>query len=198
MSKIFLDYARTLQQQLMKADWEPVEQLADEMELCLKEGRNVYLCGNGGSAANAQHIANDLLYGASPDGQTAIRVEALSSNTSVITCLANDIGYDQIFAHQLKVKARRGDLLVVLSGSGNSPNILRALEVANAVGMTTCAILGYSGGQARSMADIVIHFEIDDMQIAEDLQLTVGHMIMRSLKQVNWSARPRKLELVSV
>ncbi len=197
MKKPFHDYARKLQEQLAQADWEPVQALADELELCLKEGRNVYLCGNGGSAANAQHIANDLLYGVSPGGDASIRVEALSSNTSIITCLANDIGYEQIFSRQIKVKGRAGDLLIVLSGSGNSPNILRALEMANHAGMTTCAILGFNGGEARKLADLVIHFEVNDMQIAEDLQLTVGHMLMRYLCQLNWKALPRKLELVS-
>lgn len=199
MTTTFVDYANKLQDQLAQADWGPVAQLADELELCLKEGRNVYLCGNGGSAANAQHIANDLLYGVSPAGDASIRVEALSSNTSVITCLANDIGYDQIFARQIKVKARAGDLLIVLSGSGNSPNILKALEAGRDAGMTTCAILGYSGGRAKSMADLVLHFDVNDMQIAEDLQLTVGHMLMRYLCELNWQAMPKKkIGLVSV
>lgn len=145
-------------------------------------GRNVYLCGNGGSAANAIHLANDFLYGAAARyGGGGLRVEALSANPSVLTCLANDVGYDQIFAEQIKVKADAGDILIVLSGSGNSQNVVTALQVGNAKRMKTFAILGYSGGRCKSLAQNPIHFEIDDMQIAEDLQLVVGHICMQWL-----------------
>jgi D-sedoheptulose 7-phosphate isomerase len=99
----------------------------------------------------------------------------------VITCLANDEGYDQVFSLQLAVLARKGDVLIALSGSGNSPNIVRALEKARAIGMTSYAVLGYSGGKAKSLADIPIHFQIDDMQISEDAQTIVGHMLMQWL-----------------
>jgi len=100
----------------------------------------------------------------------------------VLTCIANDVSYEDIFGIQLDVKGKTGDVLIVLSGSGNSPNIVRALEVANKRGMTTAAVLGYSGGLCLGLADISVHFEVDDMQIAEDLQLVVGHMCMQWLK----------------
>ena len=110
-----------------------------------------------------------------------LRVEALSANPSVLTCLGNDLGYDQIFSEQLRVKGRPEDILVVFSGSGNSPNVVRALEMGNELEMKTCAILGFSGGQCIDLAQLVIHIKIDDMQIAEDFQLIVGHMCMRWL-----------------
>lgn len=144
-------------------------------------GRCIYLCGNGGSAGNAIHLANDLLYGAGVRSGVGLRVEALSANSAVLTCLANDIGYDEIYAEQIKVKANRGDVLIVLSGSGNSPNIVKALKVGNALGMLTFAILGFSGGNCKSIAQHPIHFAVDDMQIAEDLQLIVGHICMQWL-----------------
>src|SRR5262249_2820552 len=96
-------------------------------------------------------------------------------------CLANDVGYDQIFAEQLKVKANAGDILIALSGSGNSENVVRALEVGNKKGMRTFAILGFSGGRCKTIAQHPIHFAIDDMQVAEDLQLVVGHICMQWL-----------------
>ncbi len=99
----------------------------------------------------------------------------------MVTCLANDTGYQEIFSEQIRVKANPSDLLIVLSGSGNSENILRALEAAKKIGVKTCAILGFSGGKSKDLADLVIHFPIDDMQISEDLQLVVGHMCMQSL-----------------
>jgi len=150
---------------------------------CWKGGNQVFLCGNGGSAGNAVHLANDFLYGISRTLGSGLRVHALPANTAVLTCLANDEGYDSIFSLQLAVQARAGDLLIALSGSGNSPNILKALEQAKKMQVRTFAVLGYSGGKAKAMADVPIHFAVDDMQIAEDMQLVVGHMIMQWLYQ---------------
>ena len=157
--------------------------LADALITVWRAGGAIYICGNGGSAGNAIHLANDFLYGAGKRNGRGLRVEALSANAAVITCLANDTGYENIYAEQLKVKARAGDVLIVLSGSGNSPNIVNALEIGNSMEMTTFAILGFSGGQCKSIAQHSIHFELDDMQIAEDLQLIVGHMCMQWLSQ---------------
>ena len=99
----------------------------------------------------------------------------------MITCLANDIGYEDIYSVQIATKGSRGDVLLVLTGSGNSPNIVRALEAGNKIGMRTYAILGYTGGSCKDLADVAIHFPIEDMQISEDLQLIVGHMCMQWL-----------------
>ena len=110
-----------------------------------------------------------------------LRVHALSANPAILTCLGNDIGYDRIFAEQLAVYGRSSDLLIVLSGSGNSPNILAVLEQAKMMGIKSYAILGFQGGLSKQLADVPIHFPIEDMQIAEDLQLIVGHMLMQWL-----------------
>ena len=112
-----------------------------------------------------------------------LRVEALPANAGVITCLANDTGYENIYAHQLQVKGRPGDLLIALSGSGNSPNIVKALEIASIQKMKTFAILGFSGGRCLELAQNPIHFQIDDMQISEDTQLVVGHLCMQWLNR---------------
>ena len=146
-----------------------------------QERRCIYLCGNGGSAGNAIHLANDFLYGVGIKNGIGMRVEALSANPAVLTCLANDIGYERIYAEQIRVKANPGDVLIVLSGSGNSPNVVTALEMGNSKGMKTFALLGYSGGKCKEIAQYPIHFDIEDMQIAEDLQLVVGHMCMQWL-----------------
>jgi D-sedoheptulose 7-phosphate isomerase len=177
------DYASRFQVVLQQSDWTPVARLAEELLDCWRSGRQVFLCGNGGSAGNAVHLANDFLYGISKTHGSGLLVNALSANTAVITCLANDEGYDFIFSLQLAVQARAGDVLIALSGSGNSPNILKALEQAEEMGMKSYAILGYSGGKAKAMSDVPIHFAVDDMQIAEDMQLVVGHMVMQWLYQ---------------
>ena len=175
------DYSRRLQSLLSNADWSTTGQLADDLIECWRTGAQVFICGNGGSAANAMHLANDLLYGISKTRGSGLRVHALPANASVLTCLANDEGYAEVFSMQLAVQARRGDVLIVLSGSGNSANIVNALVQAREMGVRSYAILGYTGGKAKTLADASIHFDVDDMQISEDMQLVVGHMVMQWL-----------------
>ena len=176
-------YANKLSDVLGSSDWSSVAQLGKDVRECWLAGRQVFFCGNGGSAGNAIHLANDLLYGIAKRTGAGLKVQALSANPAVMTCLANDVGYDYIYSEQLAVLAESGDLLVVLSGSGNSPNILRVLEQATSMGVKSCAILGYTGGQCKSLADYSVHFSVDDMQISEDLQLVVGHMLTQWLYQ---------------
>ena len=173
----FVDYSQRLSRVMTNMDWLPVAALANDLLDCWRSGRQVFFAGNGGSAGNAIHLANDFLYALSKRAGSGLRVEALPANSAVLTCLANDEGYDEIFSIQLAVKARTNDVLIVFSGSGNSPNILRALEEAKSIGMRSYAVLGYSGGKAKELADVPIHCEIDDMQISEDMQLIIGHMI---------------------
>jgi D-sedoheptulose 7-phosphate isomerase len=181
MQRHIKKYTDDLQQALKSEAMTLVSQLAESLLEAWKNGRYIFLCGNGGSAGNAIHLANDFIYGAGVKNGKGLRAEALSANPAVLTCLANDIGYDHIYSEQLSVKANAKDVLIVLSGSGNSPNILKAVEVGNQIGMTTFAILGFTGGQCKSLAQYPIHFEINDMQIAEDLQLIVGHLCMQWL-----------------
>jgi len=177
------DYAQRLGAILEATRWDAVADLAAELKACWSDGRQVFICGNGGSAANASHLANDFLYGISKRLGSGIRIAALSANPSVLTCLANDCGYDAIFSMQLAVQARAGDVLIVLSGSGNSPNIVSAIEQGKTMRLKTYAIVGYDGGKAKAMADVPIHFDVHDMQVSEDLQLIVGHMVMQWLAQ---------------
>jgi D-sedoheptulose 7-phosphate isomerase len=177
----FVEYSRRLAAVLESCDWKPVAKLADELLDCACTGRQVFIAGNGGSAANAVHLANDYLYAWSKQQGCGIRVNALPANTAVVSCLANDLGYDEVFSGQLAVHAEKNDVLLVFSGSGNSQNILRALELARQIGMKSYAVLGYDGGKAKTMCDVPIHIAVDDMQIAEDMQLIVGHMIMQYL-----------------
>lgn len=180
-TEFFADYSSQLQSSLAAAEWSGVAQLAADVYDCWVQKKQVFICGNGGSAGNAIHLANDFLYGIANRPGGGLRVNALSANPAVITCLANDIGYDRIYSEQLSVLANPGDLLVVLSGSGNSPNIVAALEQAKAMKVKSYAILGFTGGRCKKLADVPIHFAVDDMQISEDLQLVVGHMLMQWL-----------------
>jgi len=160
-----------------------VNRLCRELICCGVENKQVFICGNGGSAANAIHMANDLMCIGGDCGSSSLRVEAISSNVAVLLCLANDLDYSYVFSKQLEVKAGKGDILIVLSGSGNSPNVVRALEYGNSLGMKTFAILGFDGGICKKTAEFPIHFAVDDMQISEDLQVVVGHICMKFLKE---------------
>ena len=175
---------------------ETINKFDDEFYKCLEaaitifketiiKNRNILLCGNGGSAGNAIHIANDFLYGIGNCGKGSkipgIRVSALSANPAILTCLGNDIGFENIFSYQLKVKSKKNDLLIALSGSGNSPNVISAINTANQIGLKTFAILAFDGGKCNDIVNYPLHFNINDMQIAEDLQLIIGHLCMQWL-----------------
>lgn len=179
--QFFAGYANRLSDVLQNSPWTGVSLLAKDMHTAWRNGRQVFFCGNGGSAGNAIHLANDFIYGVAKQTGAGIRAVALSANSAVMTCLANDVGYDHIYSEQLAVLGNPGDVLVVLSGSGNSPNILKVLECAKAREIKSYAILGFSGGKAKELANESIHFPIEDMQIAEDMQLVVGHMLMQWL-----------------
>jgi D-sedoheptulose 7-phosphate isomerase len=174
-------YFETLSTVWRDHDWTNVSLLADALRECWRENRQVFLCGNGGSAANAIHLANDYLYGVDKKTGHGLRVTALPANAAVLTCLANDIAYEDVFAQQLEVLGAPGDILIALSGSGNSPNIVKALQKAHELKIQTFAILGFAGGRALELADHPIHFPVDDMQVSEDLQMMVGHMMMQWL-----------------
>ncbi len=158
-----------------------LELLSDALMVAWKERRQVFIFGNGGSAGNAIHLANDYLYGISRQMGKALRVHALPANSAILTCLANDEGYDSIFVQQLAVLANPGDVVIALSGSGNSPNILSALQYCRENQLQSFAILGFTGGKAKSLAHHAIHVPIEDMQISEDLQLVIGHLMMQWL-----------------
>jgi D-sedoheptulose 7-phosphate isomerase len=175
------DYLSRLNRSLSQIPVEPLEELAHALMKVWIDGRQVFIFGNGGSAGNAIHLANDLLYGVAKKFGCGIKATALPANSAVLTCLANDEGYDSIFSQQLAVLSEPGDIAIALSGSGNSPNILGALQYCRLNKIHSFAILGYSGGEAKLYADHVIHIPVNDMQISEDLQLVVGHLIMQWL-----------------
>ena len=180
-SKFSEQYCSNLHNALKLIPRANVEELAQNIKSLWDNKKQLFIIGNGGSAGNAIHLANDYLYGINRDCPPRIRVNALASNSSVITCLANDEGYEKIFSEQLKTLADKGDHLLVFSGSGNSPNIIQALEWCKKNEVKSHAILGFSGGKAKSLCDNPIHIPIDDMQISEDIQLVIGHMIMQWL-----------------
>jgi D-sedoheptulose 7-phosphate isomerase len=154
-----------------------VEKSARTLNRARDSGRAVYLCGNGGSACNAIHLANDFIFAAEgKKSGRALHAEALCANPAIVTCLANELGYGEIFAAQLRVKAQPDDVLIVLSGSGNSANVVRALEVGAELGGHTFANFAFQGGSCRKIVQTALPFPVEDMKAAEDIRLAVGHM----------------------
>ncbi|TMP27108.1 phosphoheptose isomerase [Pseudoalteromonas rubra] len=176
------NYIELLTTVLQKTDTQALNVVANKLMKLIEQKATLYICGNGGSAANALHIANDFTFGINPSGNS-MSVEALPSNSAVLTCLANDIGYENIYSHQLIVKAKSEDALLVLSGSGNSENIINAILQANNMGVTTIGIFGFNGGKALELVDIALHFDVNDMQISEDSQVIIGHILMKILNK---------------
>lgn len=183
MNQVYSDYRANIATMLDQLKVESLKSLADDLCEVWRSQKQFFICGNGGSAANAIHLANDFLYGVDKKNGQGLRVTALTANSSVLTCLANDISYEQIFAQQLAVLGNPGDLLLVLSGSGNSANIVAAVEQAKKMQIKSYGILGFSGGKCLQLVDQALHFPLNDMQVSEDLQTMIGHMLMQELSQ---------------
>jgi D-sedoheptulose 7-phosphate isomerase len=178
---IYKNYIQNLHKSLLSIHDDDFANLENLFLEAYRLKKNIFFCGNGGSAGNANHIVNDFLYGVRKKTGEGFRIKSLVSNQSVITCLANDCGYEDIFSEQLAVYGDKGDLLVCLSGSGNSKNIINVIECANKKEIKTISILGYDGGKAKEISDYSIHLNINDMQFAEDFQLIIFHALMQSL-----------------
>lgn len=141
-------------------------------------GRFVYIIGNGGSGANASHLCEDLGKGTAPDEGKRLKVLSLTDNTSYILAWANDTSYDRIFVEQLKNLGEPGDLLIAISGSGNSKNILEAVKWANQNGIETFGVTGFDGGQLRKMANQTFHCPCNDMGVVESLHVIGFHYVV--------------------
>ena len=182
MSKqIAENYLKNLTNTINELDINAICKVSEIVNAAVDNDKQIFVCGNGGSAANSNHFVNDLVYGIAKRTGGGAKAISLSANNAVMTCLANDVGYDRIFLEQLAVQGNPGDVLLVFSGSGNSPNILNVCQYARDNQITVCGFLGYSGGKALAMCDYPVHFNVQDMQISEDLQLVVGHILMKDL-----------------
>ena len=148
----------------------------------LELGRTVYWCGNGGSASDSQHLAAELV-GRYREDRQPLRSVALNTDTSVLTCIGNDFGFDEVFSRQVKALGRPGDVLVVISTSGNSPNILSAIEVASSLEMATVGLLGRDGGLAMPMVDEAIVIPSDSTARIQECHILIGHILCELIEE---------------
>jgi D-sedoheptulose 7-phosphate isomerase len=146
-----------------------------------EDGKKIITCGNGGSASTASHYITDWNKMINLATGKKFRGISLCDNIGLITAYGNDISYDEVFAGQLKAIMDEGDLLVAISGSGNSPNVVKAVEYANSIGGDTLAVVGYDGGKVKELSKATVWVESFDMQLCEDVHLMFGHMVMKTL-----------------
>jgi D-sedoheptulose 7-phosphate isomerase/D-glycero-D-manno-heptose 1,7-bisphosphate phosphatase len=160
-----------------------MEQAARVLTAAYVSGARMFCCGNGGSASIANHMQCDHVKGIGNGTDLAPQVLSLSTNVELITAIANDIGYSDIFVRQLQSQARPGDVLIAVSSSGRSPNIVRALGWARENDLRTIAITGFDGGAARTAADVAIHVDCTNYGIIEDLHQAVMHALAQFIRQ---------------
>ena len=182
-----LEYLNRCNAEFAKLDLSVVETLGQQIYDCYEQGRFVFVCGNGGSGSNASHLCEDL--GKSTldrkdftnDAVKRLKVLSLTDNTPYILAWGNDEGFDRIFVEQLKNFASPGDLLIAISGSGNSPNILRAVEWANKKQLCTWGITGYTGGTLQEIGQHNLHVPLDDMGMVESIHMLLFHWVLNDV-----------------
>ena len=175
---LFLEqYRNELLQAIGSLDLQKVGEAIQILTRARDEGRRIFVCGNGGSASTASHFATDLVKGASYGRSSRFRVLALTDSLPTITAYSNDVGYESVFVEQLKNFAEPGDVVVAISSSGNSPNVLRVVEYGNSIGCRTIALTGRDGGSLGPLAELDIRISHSHTGRIEDLHLIVLHMI---------------------
>ena len=170
-------YKQALLQTIDSIDSSLVSQAIDWFKDAREKGATIFVAGNGGSASTASHFACDMVKGASFNRESRFRIMALTDSLPTMTAYSNDVGYDVVFAEQLKNFAKPGDLYMAISGSGNSPNVIRAMEYANQAGCKTLALTGRDGGKLGAQAQLNIQVPVPHMGRIEDAHMIVCHMI---------------------
>jgi D-sedoheptulose 7-phosphate isomerase len=160
-----------------------IEELSHKLYRAYTDGKQVFLLGNGGSASTASHMAADLGKNTIAANMVRFRIMSLNDNIPLMTALANDVGYENVYAEQLKNLIQPGDILIAISGSGNSPNVLNAMKYAQSRSAETVGMLGFGGGGAAALADLVVLVDSDDYGVVEDAHLIVNHILVDHFRQ---------------
>jgi len=187
IEKFSISYFNYLKEIFEKIDVSEVKAFVETILAARENSSTIFFIGNGGSAATASHFANDLAFGTN-EYKKPFKVMSITDNVPVLTSLGNDYGYDEIFVRQLRVYAKEGDLLVAISASGNSQNIIKAFEYSSTSGIKTIALSAFNGGKMKDMADQVVHIPTEDKEYgpAEDMHMILDHLVsnylMRAIK----------------
>lgn len=179
LQKFLKKYTENLKNLIDSIDMESIEQIVDLLESTTKNKSKIYIIGNGGSAATASHMVNDLGAGLRRRGIINFDVTSLADNTPVTTAIANDIGYENIFYMQLEGLLKKDDVLIAITCSGNSPNIVKAIEYARKVGSKVVGVTGFDGGEVKRQCDVSFHVDAPkgEYGLVEDVHMILDHMI---------------------
>ena len=182
----FLDsYASEIQKGFKSIDHEELGKIAGVLDECIKGKHTIYTCGNGGSSAISEHFVCDFLKMTSTYTDIQPIIHSLTSNTPTITAIANDISYDETFSFQLKKYANEKDILLCISSSGNSPNIIRSIEASKEIGMKSIGFVGFDGGAAKKISDYCIHIDNRNYGIVEDVHHSLMHILAQYIRLKN-------------
>jgi D-sedoheptulose 7-phosphate isomerase len=184
-------YFKRVADTLGQVDTTAIDKLVELLLNAREQGNSIFIFGNGGSGATASHVTGDFLKGISYQMDKRFRVQCLNDNIAGMMAISNDLTYEEIFIEQLKAFLRKDDVVIGISGSGNSANVVKALQFANDLGAATVAFCGYQGGKVKDIARLVIHAPVQDMEVTEDVHIIIFHAIkqtlMRKLKGENFS-----------
>ena len=175
-------YIDLVKDTLDRLDQEAIRHMAEAFMKTYEGGGNIYTMGNGGSGASASHAAGDFLKGASYGLDKRFRMICLNDNIPALMAIANDIGFEDIFVEQLKNFIKPGDLVIGISGSGNSENVVRAIQYALNEGVKTIAMTGFNGGKISKMADISVQVPVQDMEVTEDIHMVIFNIIKKEMQ----------------
>lgn len=181
--EILTGYSKQVKDAISGTDFNVLSNIVETIYAIKDTDSVIYTAGNGGSAATSSHICNDLLKGCGVCGHTGFKAECLSDSTAVITCLANDFDYESVYSIQLNAKAKKGDILIVYSGSGNSDNIIKAVHLAKEKGLIVIGFSGRNGGKLAPLCDWCIIAPTDNMEQIEDLHMFYTHALSYTLQK---------------
>jgi D-sedoheptulose 7-phosphate isomerase len=184
------DYLGKLQHALNELPRDEIVKLADMLMRAYGTGKQVFTVGNGGSASTASHMAADLAKNTIGRNMRRFRIMSLNENASIVTALANDLGYENIFSEQLTNLIKAGDVLIVVSASGNSPNVIKAIHYARERSAQVVGLLGFGGGEAARLADVAIVVDSYEYGVVEDVHLVINHILVEHFKTALAEAHP--------
>ena len=184
------EYLELVKQTIDKLDHSAIEAAAQAFFDTYHKGGNIYVFGNGGSGATASHVAGDFLKGASYGLDKRFRMICLNDNIASMMAIANDIGYEDIFIEPLKNYIEKDDLVIGISGSGNSENVVRAMTYAKDKGVKTLALSGFNGGKISKLADISVHAPVTDMEVCEDVHMIIFNIIKKEMQATLMGENP--------
>jgi D-sedoheptulose 7-phosphate isomerase len=179
----YSDYFNRLKDTLDKVDTNTINKIVEVLLQCRDDGGTMYIFGNGGSAANASHIAGDFMKGISYGMDKRFKTHCLNDNVAGTTAITNDLSYDEIFIEQLKTYLSPGDIVIGISGSGNSENVIKAVKWARDNGAITIGLTGYKGGHLINVAEHILLIPVKDMEITEDAHTIIFHAIKQEVNR---------------